>query len=143
MAVGVEGEFTLSSIFKSSETSDSGPILGKMGDFSSFWLIFIKPPVADRVSRSVTMVVSARDPLGGCDSKTAPDFVLFLCPLLAGLGDDLAAVTGIGNCKMTSLSVVGLVWTRVASFVGLKMLGEGVLVDIWVEMSDILIFSCF
>jgi sugar (pentulose or hexulose) kinase len=99
----------------------------KIDVFSIFWCFFMKPAVAERVSRAVTMVVGAGEPIGACDSKTARNNALFSCPVTAGGCDVLAVVVGVGGCETTLLGVSRLIWTCVTSSVCSAMLGAGIL----------------
>ena len=63
-----------------------------MGDFSIFWCLFTKPADTEHVSRAEIMVVGSGNSIGTCDSKTARKSALFLCPLLARVGDELAVM---------------------------------------------------
>jgi hypothetical protein len=75
-----------------------------MRDFSTFWLFSVKPIDAERVFRSATMVVGAREPAGGCDSKTAHKNMLFSCPVLGASGgcnaNELAVVSSVHQQTM-------------------------------------------
>lgn len=95
------------------------------------------------VLSAVTIEACTGDSLCGCDSKMAHNGALFLCPLLAGGCDicgELAPLGGVGGLETTSSGVGGLVWTRVASSVGLAMLGTEVFGVVWEEMGKYSIF---
>lgn len=99
--------------------------------------------VAGSVSKAVAVAIGTRGSVGACDSKTARDNALFSCSLTARECDVLAVEEGVGGCKMASLGVVGLVWVRVTSFMGLPVPGVGVFEVIWEEMGEFSIFSIF
>ena len=102
------------------EMLGSGAFWAKMGDFSTFWLISMKPVNAEHVSRAVAMVVGSGDSIDVCDSKTARKNTLFSSPLLGGdceSCDKLALVGSIKGIKKASLGVARLAWACVTSFV--------------------------
>lgn len=118
MVVGSGDDSTSSAQLKCVETSGSGEFWLKIGDFSTFWCLFMKPSDAERVLMAPMMMVGSRDSLGACDSKTARKSALFLCPVLdgsCGFCSELAVVLGDGGCETTLLRVPGLVWTRATS----------------------------
>ena len=51
------------------------------------------------------MLVNARDSVGGCDPRIACKNALFLCPMAAEMGDELAVKMGIGGCETASLGI--------------------------------------
>ena len=60
-----------------------------------------------------------------------------------GVGDELAHVDGVESFKMASLTVPGLVWTRVVPFSGLTALEAWVFGAVLVELSEKSTFSSF
>ena len=79
-----------------------------MGDILSFCCFSMKPAVAGRILRAVTMIVGTWDSVCRCDSKNSHGRALFWCPEeygFIGVGDELEVVEGAGGCEMTSLRV--------------------------------------
>ena len=83
----------------------------------------MNPANSERILKAVKMVVDAGDSIRACDSKTARNNALFSCTVAAGGTGELAVKDGFGGCKMASLGVGGLAWTRITSFMGSTVLG--------------------
>ena len=95
---------------------------------------------AGRVLMPVTMQVGVGDSRHNCELKISPKILLFWCLVTAGGCDELAAVGRVERCKMASLGVGGLVYTRVTSFVGPMALGEGVSGEFLLKLGEIPMF---
>ena len=114
-----------------------------MDGFSEFLQFSMKLVEAGRVFEAGTIMVDPRDSVGSFDSKTARERALFSCSeLVAGCGE-VATVEMVGGRKMMSSGLGKLIRTRVASFEGPMMLGEGVLVVILVIMGSFSKISTF
>ena len=128
---------------KGAEMSGSEVFWVKLAGFSMFWQFSVKSADAERVLKAETIVVDARGSVSCCDSKTACKIALFSCPVLAGGCGELAVVLSIGGCKMASLGVGRLAWTRTTLFVSSTTLGvefSGVVLE---KLGEISTFSTF
>jgi len=122
---------------KGAEMSGSEVFWVKLAGFSMFWQLSVKSADAERVLKAETMKEGAWDPFGVCDSETAHKRALFSCPVRYRVGDELAVVVSLGDWETTSLGVSRLVWTRVASFEHLTMLGERVSGSLFEKIGEI------
>lgn len=106
----------------------------------------MKSDVSGWDSSAVTIEIGIGHSLCGCDSKTAGNGTLFLCPKLIEVCEssgELAVVVDVEGRKTTLLGVRRLVCTRAASFVCSKALGERIGEGFCEKMEEVSNFSRF